>query len=55
MQNIEWKAFWQSLATIIVGLIIYAIIIEPIVKRFKIQIVKSEPAPAESTTVITEE
>jgi len=48
MQSIEWKAFWQSLATLIVALIIYAIVIEPIVKRFKIQVVKSEPsAPAE--------
>jgi len=51
MQNIEWRAFWQSLATIIVALIIYTIIIEPIVKRFKIQIVKSEPTPAPVTVV----
>lgn len=40
MTNIDWRAFWTSLATLIVGLIIYAIIIEPVVKKYKIQVVK---------------
>lgn len=40
MTNIDWRAFWTSLATIIVALIIYAIVIEPIVKKYKIQVVK---------------
>jgi hypothetical protein len=42
MTNIDWRAFWTSLATIIVALIIYAIVIEPIVKKYKIQIVKDD-------------
>jgi hypothetical protein len=40
MTNIDWRAFWTSLATIVVALIIYAIVIEPIVKKYKIQVVK---------------
>jgi hypothetical protein len=40
MTNIDWRAFWTSMATILVALIIYAIIIEPIVKKYKIQVVK---------------
>ena len=40
MTNIDWRAFWTSLATIVVALNIYAIIIEPIVKKYKIQVVK---------------
>jgi hypothetical protein len=40
MTNIDWRAFWTSLATLIVALLIYAIIIEPIVKKYKIQVVK---------------
>lgn len=40
MTNIDWRAFWTSLATIVVALIIYAIVIESIVKKYKIQVVK---------------
>lgn len=40
MTNIDWRAFWTSFATIIVALIVYAIVIEPIVKKYRIQVVK---------------
>lgn len=40
MTNIDWRAFWTSMATILVALVIYAIIIEPIIKKYKIQVVK---------------
>jgi hypothetical protein len=40
MTNIDWRAFWTSMATILVALIIYAIVIEPIVRKYKIQVVK---------------
>ena len=33
MSKIDWRAFWTSLATVLVALIVYAIIIEPIVKK----------------------
>ena len=39
MTKIDWRAFWTSLATIIVALIVYAVIIEPIVKKYRIQVV----------------
>jgi hypothetical protein len=42
MTNIDWRAFWTSMATILVALIIYAIVIEPIVKKYKIQVVKGD-------------
>jgi hypothetical protein len=42
MTNIDWRAFWTSMATLIVALIIYAIVIEPIVKKYKIQVVKDD-------------
>lgn len=42
MTNIDWRAFWTSMATILVALIIYAIVIEPVVKKYKIQVVKSD-------------
>lgn len=40
MTNIDWRAFWVSMATVIVALIVYATIIEPVVKKYKIQVVK---------------
>jgi hypothetical protein len=40
MTNIDWRAFWTSFATLMVALIIYAIVIEPIVKKYRIQVVK---------------
>lgn len=40
MTNIDWRAFWTSMATILVALVIYAIVIEPIIKKYKIQVVK---------------
>ncbi len=40
MTNIDWRAFWTSFATIIVVLVIYGIVIEPILKKYKIQVVK---------------
>ena len=42
MTNIDWRAFWTSFATIIVCLLVYAIVIEPVVKKYKIQIVKPD-------------
>jgi len=39
MSKIDWRAFWTSLATVLVALIVYAIIIEPIVKKYRIQVV----------------
>jgi hypothetical protein len=45
MTNIDWRAFWTSMATLIVALIIYAIVIEPIVKKYKIQVVKDDATP----------
>ncbi len=39
MTKIDWRAFWTSMATILVALIVYAIIIEPIVKKYRIQVV----------------
>jgi hypothetical protein len=44
MTNIDWRAFWTSMATILVALIIYAVVIEPIVKKYKIQVVKGDGA-----------
>lgn len=40
MTNIDWRAFWASFATLIIALIVYAIVIEPVVKKYKIQVVK---------------
>ena len=42
MTNIDWRAFWASLTTVIVALLIYSMIIEPIVKKYKIQVVKPD-------------
>ncbi len=42
MSNIDWRAFWASFATIIIALIIYGIIIEPIIKKYKIQVVRAD-------------
>jgi hypothetical protein len=46
MTNIDWRAFWTSMATILVALIIYAVVIEPIIKKYKIQIVKDDAGNA---------
>lgn len=40
MQNIDWRAFWTSMATVIVALIIYGVVIEPLIKKYKLTIVK---------------
>lgn len=42
MTNIDWRAFWTSFATIIIALVVYAIVIEPLIKKYKIQIVKGD-------------
>lgn len=39
--TIDWRAFWTSLGTLLIGLAIYAIIIEPVVSKYKIKVVKS--------------
>lgn len=40
MTNIDWRAFWTSFATVIICLLVYVVVIEPIVKKYKIQVVK---------------
>ena len=40
MVNIDWRAFWTSMATVIVALVVYAVVIEPIVKKYKLTVVK---------------
>ncbi len=42
MSNIDWRAFWTSVGTIVLSLIIYAIFIEPLVRVYKIQIVQPD-------------
>jgi hypothetical protein len=38
--TIDWRAFWTSMATILIALAIYAIVIEPVVSKYKIKVVK---------------
>ncbi len=45
MTNIDWRAFWTSVATMILVLLIYVIFIEPVIKKYGIQIVKPNPCP----------
>lgn len=40
MQNIDWRAFWTSMATVIVALVIYAVVIQPLISKYKLTIVK---------------
>jgi hypothetical protein len=40
MTNIDWRAFWTSFATVIICLLVYAVVIEPIVKKYKIRVAK---------------
>lgn len=39
MTNIDWRAFWTSFATIIIALLVYLIVLEPLAKKYKIRIV----------------
>jgi cell division protein FtsW (lipid II flippase) len=39
MADINWRAFWASFATIFIALIIFAIVIDPLVKKYKIMVV----------------
>jgi hypothetical protein len=41
MQTIDWRAFWTSMATILIALAVYAIVISPLVEKYKIKVVKS--------------
>ena len=47
MTNIDWRAFWTSFATIIVALVFYAIVIEPLVRKYKIQVVSDDEKKAD--------
>lgn len=49
MTNIDWRAFWTSLATIWVAMIIYNIVVQPMIDKYKIKIVK--PDASAPTTV----
>lgn len=40
MGTIDWRAFWTSMATILIALAIYAIVIEPVVSKYKIKVIK---------------
>lgn len=42
MSNIDWRAFWTSVATVIFCLIIYATLIEPVVKKYNIRVVNPD-------------
>lgn len=42
MTNIDWRAFWTSFATIIIALIIFAIVIQPMIDKYKVKVVKPE-------------
>ena len=42
MTNIDWRAFWTSFATIIIALIVFAIVIQPMIDKYKVKVVKPE-------------
>jgi hypothetical protein len=50
--NIDWRAFWASFATVIICLVVYGILIEPLIKKYGIQIVNPNPDPKPTTPVV---
>lgn len=39
MNTIDWRAFWVSGATIILFLAIFFILVHPLIKKYKVEIV----------------
>ncbi len=39
MTTIDWRAFWVSIATIIISLAIFFIVIHPLIKKYKVEVV----------------
>jgi len=42
MTNIDWRAFWTSFATIIIALIVFAIVVQPMIDKYKVKVVKPD-------------
>lgn len=42
MTSIDWRAFWISIATIIIALVIYGIVINPLIKKYRVQVVNDD-------------
>lgn len=47
MSNIDWRAFWVSVGTMTLTLVFFFIVIEPLIRKYKIQVVSDEDKPKE--------
>ena len=46
--GIDWRAFWTSVGTMMLVLILFYIFIEPLIRVYKIQVVSEDPKKDES-------
>ena len=42
MSNIDWRAFWTSFATVLLCLLVYVTVVEPLVKKYGIRVVNPD-------------
>lgn len=42
MSNIDWRAFWTSFATVMLCLLVYVTVVEPLVKKYNIRVVNPD-------------
>ncbi len=45
MTNIDWRAFWTSFATVMLVLLFFFIVVNPVIDKYNIKVVNPNPNP----------
>lgn len=45
MTNIDWRAFWTSFATVMLVLLFFFIVVNPVIDKYNIKVVNPNPKP----------